>query len=425
MIRRILWVMGGLAWGVVSMLVGLHATFPEDVARERIEYEFHRATNKEMAVGIGGLSLWRLSGADLSDVQLYTVKRGRKTKDEPHPPMERTEVLHFDRLAMRAAVLPTLMGKQAVAFAAEIYDGVLDGTWAQSDQAIELSFDVSDVDLTKMPATGASMELNLLGKLEGEADLVLDTEDVKNSSGTMRLNFPGIGLGKGSKVMGFELPEVVFDKAVVAGEVKDGKLEITEGTFESSVLTATLSGDVSLNKKLGRSRNRLELTFTLPEDIDKLASISPDLKRARDADGVYHFLVTGTVLAPNARPSKTGSRGKGIASGEDGPSFGASDGPMATDGPLSGGLTDEEKKAKREERIKARRERLRKRREEAEKNREAGGTSAKDNGIQTGDYEPPPANEPPDDLPPGMEDMPELEEGPMGGDGEGPDDLGE
>ncbi|MFZ5481020.1 MAG: type II secretion system protein GspN [Myxococcota bacterium] len=417
MMRRVLWVLGGLGWGAVSFLVGVYATFPTDVARHRAELEFHKATNKEMAVGIGDLSLWRLSGADLSDVDLYTVKRGRRTKDDPKPPMERTKVLHFDRLAVRAAILPTLLGKRAVAYVAEIYGGDIDGTWATSDRTLEVTYDISDVDLSKMPLASETMELNLLGTIEGSGDLVLDTEDVKSSSGSVRLSFPGIGLGKGSKVAGFELPEVVFDKAVVAGEVKEGKLEITEGTFESSVLTATLSGDITLNKKLGRSRNRLELSFTLPEDIDKLAQVAPDLKRARDSDGVYHFLVTGTVLAPNARPNRAGGRAARTPR-EDGPLAGAGVGPLAGDREGDAAASEEARRARREKRIQERRERLRKRREEAAARGE--GQSDKDRDFPPPDLDPsdmPPG--PPDDLPPGLEEPP-LDEGFLPGDEEPP-----
>jgi hypothetical protein len=44
---------------------------------------------------------------------------------------------------------------------------------------------------------------------------------------------------------------------VLAFEAHDGKLEVTEGAFESSTLDATVSGDITLNKRLARSRLRL------------------------------------------------------------------------------------------------------------------------------------------------------------------------
>lgn len=405
MIHKLLLVAGGLAWGATSFLGGLYLTFPAQVARDRVEYEFGLATGQDYAISIGDLSLWRLSGIDLDDVGIHSVKKGRKTKDTPKPAMERTLLASFDRLAVRAAPIPTLMGKRAVDFIAEIYGGDIDGRWIQSADGVQISFAAEDIDLTQLPAQGGDISLRLLGKLEGEADLELKSEDVKTSTGTLRLSFPGLGLGAGSKVGGFGLPEVVFEKAVVALEVQDGKLEVTEGTFESPILNATLSGNVTLNKKLGRSRNRLELTFTLPEDLDELAQIAPDMKRARDTDGNYHFLVTGTVLAPHVRPSRTGAKGAtaGNAIREGGVRDSISAGGPGGD--FDPSMDEGDRKERREKRIAERRERLRKRREEAERNAPADGPN------NSGEIEPPNEGGQPEFNPEDME---------KGGDGEMP-----
>jgi type II secretion system protein N len=428
MLRRILFGLGALSWGAACFLAGLYLTFPEDEARDRMMYEFGQWSREEYALSIGDLALWRLSGVALDDVTLYSVKKGRRSKDNPDPPKERSELLHLDSLSLRAALVPLAMGKQAAAFVAEVYGGAIDGQFAQSEEVVELTFDAGDIDLGRLPVDTEQVKVNLLGLLAGEADLTLDQTDVKKSAGFLKLSFEGLGLGPESTVAGFNLPEVVFSKAAVAFEAKEGKLEVTEGVFESEQLDAELTGDIVLNKKLVRSRNRLELIFSLPEDLDKLAQIAPDLKRSRDEDGKYHMNIGGTVLSPTVRFSRAGARRAGSLKGDDGPEIDGETRPRV--GGVDPAMSDEERRKAREERIKERRERLRKRREEAEarnpmnnEDRGPDGPEFEDEPMDMplrdgpGRFQPdgpdgppdlPPAfppDLPPDDLPPDFEQM--------------------
>jgi type II secretion system protein N len=412
MIQRILWFLGAAAWGGLTFLIGLYVTFPSTVAKDRLVYEFGEATNDDYALGVGGLSLWRLSGVDLDDVTLYKVVKGRRGKGEAKSKGERAEVLHLDGLGVRAAPLSMLMGKKAAAFAASVYGGAIDGEYATAQDLVELSFDAGDVDLSQLPFEKPEMSLKLKGILAGEADLSFDTDDVKKSTGSLKLSFDGLGLGPDSMMGGFQLPEVNFSRAAVSFEVKEGKLEVTEGDFTSDSLEATLSGDIVLNKKLTRSRNRLELVFSLPEDIDKLAQIAPDLKRARDDEGKYHLNIGGTVLSPSVRFSRSGaSRSKD----GDGPTGALGGRPFAGGGDFSPGQSDEERREAREARIKERRERLRKRREEAAENGGGGPGNSQARGDKGDDGMGPEDGEfdPADDGPRGEGNGPENMTGPF------------
>ncbi len=416
MIRKLALGVAGTLWGTLCFGGGLWLAFPEEAAKARLSYELSKSSKDEYAIDMADLSPWRMSGLDARDVKIYTVKkprkalRGKKARAKAEQDgegadaaaLERTLALGLDRLAFRAALIPTIMGKKAVAFVAETLDGSIDGTFTSSDKGVELEFDAEDLDLTKIPAGDGTTAIHFLGALEGHADLVLNTTDTRASEGTLRFDMPGFGLAKGSKIGGFEVPEVTFDKAVLAFEAQDGKLEVTEGAFESSTLDATVSGDITLNKRLARSRLRLEIIFSLPEDLDQLAQLAPDLKRGRDSEGKYHYLVTGTLLDPNARPSRAGAKGRAFGKNNDEES---GDGPApllerARDFPLGGGgMDDDERKAAREERLKERRERMRKRREEAAAARgEKGGANDFPPGPEFD-----PTETPPDVLP--YEDM--------------------
>ena len=353
------------AAGTLGLAAGFYTTFPSDEVARYAEVQFH-ARNKDYALDVGDVRPWWLPGVRATDVTFYTVKKGKKSKDTPSPTPVRSEMMKLDALAVRLQVLPRLAGKWAFGYTAELLGGDVSGTFSQGAASIDLNFVADGLDLSLMPIERDDLVVHLAGKLSGKSNLALDGEDVKNSTGALELSFEGLQLAAGSKVMGLELPVVSFTAAKAKLEAQDGALEVTEGTFDGDVIDMTLSGDVSLNKKLERSRNRLKLVVTLPEDLDKLAKLAPALKRARDEDGGYHFNIGGTIVSPTFRPGRgTDNKvAKNAGIDLDKPDFGTlsgADGGEDADPEVA----REERKKRREERVKERRERLRKRREES------------------------------------------------------------
>jgi type II secretion system protein N len=366
-LRRLATAAAGVASLSVGGMAGLILTFPSAAAKDWLEWKV-TDTNKEYALSLGDVSPWLFPGLQASDVTLYTVKKGRKNKDEPNPPAERTPMLHAENVAVRLQVLPRLFGRWAFSVSADLFGGDLDGSVAAGASGADVDLELSDVDLSAVPPLGSGdTSIQLMGKVAIDADLSLDAEEVKSSTGALSVDFEGFGLAAGSTANGLTLPEVAFTRASAKFEAQEGKLVVTEGTFAGDTLDATLSGDIALNKKLLRSRYRLDLVVTLPEDLDGMARISPQLRRARDEDAGYHFDIGGTILQPHFKPGRADGKrgGTGLAGADRVPN---EDGPLAG---VVGGMDDEdaqeERRRRREERIKERRERLKRRREEADR----------------------------------------------------------
>ncbi|MSQ00700.1 MAG: type II secretion system protein GspN [Myxococcales bacterium] len=365
MMRWIALLGGCAAAGASGLVAGFYTTFPSEEVARYAEVQFH-ARNKDYALEVGDVRPWWLPGVRATDVTLYTVKKGKKSNDNPAPSPVRSEMMKLDALAVRLQVLPRLAGKWAFGYTAELLGGDVSGTFSQGAASIDLNFVADGLDLALMPIERDELTVHLAGKISGKSNLALDGENVKNSTGALELSFEGLQLAEGSKVMGLELPVVSFSVAKVKLEAQDGALEVTEGTFDGDVIDMTLSGDISLNKKLERSRNRLKLVVSLPEDLDKLAKLAPAMKRARDEEGGYHFNIGGTIGSPTFRPGR-GSDSKVAKSGAadlDKPDFGGLSGAEAGED-VDPEVAREERKKRREERVKERRERLRKRREES------------------------------------------------------------
>ncbi|MSP54541.1 MAG: type II secretion system protein GspN [Myxococcales bacterium] len=386
MIRVALYGLTGASASAIGFVLGMYATFPSDAAIAFISSQVDHRSQHEYALGAESLGPWWGTGLRFADLTLYTVKRARHAKDQPQT-YDRSPLLHCDSLGVRLAPLSFLAGKQGYAFKAEMLDGALSGLYAFSADLVDLSLDIRDLDLTKLGAAGSEATVNLVGSLGGEADLHINLKEMKQSTGVLSLSIEGFGIGAGSKVSGFELPATKFATARVAFDVHDGKMTVTDGTFEGDVITATLSGDVTLNKKMGRSRAKLDIAFTLPEDIQKLADLSPMLKRSKDDEGKYHCSVGGMVSGPSFRCGK----GTTPRIGRDGPGSGGliGDGPTQDNSELS----EEERRQRREDRIKERRERLKKRREDQ------GLTPLENNTRSSAPFEPEDDTLPPMDLP--------------------------
>lgn len=356
MIRVALYGLTGAAASVLGFVLGIYATFPGDAAIAFISSQVDHRSQHEYALGAESLGPWWGTGLRFADLTVYTVKRARHVKDQPQT-YDRSPLVHCDSLGIRLAPLSFLTGKQGYAFKAEMLDGALSGLYAFSADLVDLSFDIRDLDLTKLGAAGSEATVNLVGSLGGEADLHVNLKEMKQSTGVLSLSIDGFGIGGGSKVSGFELPETKFTTAKIAFDVHDGKMTVTDGTFEGDVITATVSGDITLNKKMGRSRSKLDIAFTLPEDIGKLADLSPTLKRSKDDEGRYHCSVGGMISAPSFRCGKATTPRV---------TRDASAGGLIGDGATQDNseLSEEERRQRREDRIKERRERLKKRREE-------------------------------------------------------------
>lgn len=398
MMRILAWGLGGVAWTFAFFFLGLYATFPSDTVRERIEYQSVLAFDKEFALGVGSVRPW-FTGARLEDVTFYGLKRARRTKDNPDPGYDRTPIVTADSLVLRARPVAWVMRHPAIGWSASLLGGTFSGGYEAAETVVDIDLGLDGLDLSLLPIGSADRQLNFTGTLDGEAAFHFDSEDPKSSTGTFNLTADGFGLAAGSTVSGFGLPEASFTKAQITAAMEDGKLVLSEGSFEGPVLSAELTGDVTMNKRLSRSRYRLDLAFSLPEEFDKLAQLSPQLKRSKDEEGKYHCAVSGQLTAPAFRCGKSTAR-RATSDLLDRPA-----GLTAGGGAADEDMSDEDRRAAREERIKERRERLKKRREDAAKARGESPDAPMDP-RQPGDLDRP-GMDPPEPMPGVDDNMPE------------------
>lgn len=334
--------LAALGVGALGFVVGLHLTFPDDLALQRLRYEVQSQSKGTMALQAADLDLWGLSGGSLDQVALISVQRprGRLDPNAVNVPKGRP-VLQADRLSARLQLLPALRQAWMVSYDARLYGGRVEGEAGLDGDLQRLVAEAEDIDLSLVPLVGDGWSLDLAGLLALDADVVLNTDDIKASEGKASLTIEGLKLA-GGEVAGLTLDEIPFSEAVLAFEIEDGLAKVTEGHFVSEMLQATVTGDITLNKEPRRCRLRLSFEITLSDKLDSLARFAPGMKSARDENGVYHFMLAGTPGLARFREDRMAARGnvRGRPSlGDEGPGLGMGPG---MGGALDGAGPDEE-----------------------------------------------------------------------------------
>ncbi len=363
MIQRIGIGLFGVVWGALVFQLAFHLSFPSEALGDRMAYEVEQATSGKQLLRVEKAAPWGVLGVSLKGVQLFSRAKGSSRDEESAGPNLR---LVLDKFAARIRALPLLGGTRSVELNTRLYDGRVFGEVYQSRDGSGMDLKIRGLDLSAYPIESEAFQVGLEGRLKGLIKLAIDGEDSSKSKGRVRLSVDGLALNQAS-FGGFELEPTTFDEAIIQLEVDGGRLKVKKGKIESDVIRLVLDGDIVLQEPMERSRVRLKVRFKLSEEMDDLAKILPQMKRARDSGGEYHFQVTGTVANWRFREDRSAARGK-TSSRVDRRSTSGS--VTRVDGGEPEAEEDDARKERREDRIRERRERMRDRRSKRESDEE-------------------------------------------------------
>jgi type II secretion system protein N len=299
--KRLAKLLAGGLWFFFCLLMGIKLFFPTEAVGQRLVYGMEEATGGSFKLILDDVSAWTLSGLQADQVQiLRQKKKRRRNSDDEDPPL--SLFAELDSIAARIQILPFLRGSQLVTLKGKAYDGTIGGELGMDGDVLVLELIGEDLDLSLYPASLPDGEaLQLSGRLHLESDLHLDKEDVDNSTGEVRLEIDQLAILN-------EAFADSFDEALLELEADDGKLLVKRGTFQGEKIQVEVSGEIALNKRIGKSRLDIQIKVDLDASYDLLAKAS-GLKRARDSDGTYHFECTGTLERKRCRSDRQAARG--------------------------------------------------------------------------------------------------------------------
>lgn len=320
----------GGAMTLASFALGFQWMFPDEDALRWARWKTEDSSRGTWAFDARDLDVTIFGAVALDDATLYKLERPRRVRGEQIPGAP-VPMLTSPRVSARLELLPLLTGALMVALNADLYGGDLDMRVGQDGALRVIEGDLDGLDLSRVPLSGDEWTVDATGTAALVSDLQIDTEKIKESQGTLSLRFQDFKIA-GGEIAGFKLEPMTFTEAVLAFEVEDGEAKVTQGKLVSDLLEATITGEITLNKDLRRMRMRLQFQLTLNEELDKLARFVPTLSDARDDDGVYHLILSGTPATARVRGDRLAARG------DERPRSGRVNGPDGFQGPGQNGL---------------------------------------------------------------------------------------
>lgn len=355
MLIRLAKMMAGSLWFFCCMLLGVKLFFPAQAAADRASFEVDRMTNGGISLVLGDVKAWTLSGLSLDDLQVLRHKKSRRKDADGAAPSVLAEV---DSLQVRLSLLPLMGGAQLIGLGADLYGGSLAGQVGRDGKETILDLVLDGLQLNQYPAQlPDGEELQLVGSLDLESDLRIDSEDLEGSSGAIRIEIDEFGILN-------EAFADSFSESVIELEADEGKLVVSKGRFDGDKIQADINGEITLKERLGRSKVDIKIRVKMDTSYELLANAA-GYKRARDSEGFYHFKCTGTLQNRRCRKDTAAARGgsgsrRGGARSSGGADRERSTGSMGDR--FSPDESAEERRERRQERIRERRRKARDRR---------------------------------------------------------------
>ena len=318
---------GYSAFFVLCFLVFAYWTFPYDRLAAYLSDKV-AASGMGYTIEVGELSPYWFTGVELEDVKLRKQGAEEPAPAAPgKPPVD--NAFHIKEARVRMGIFALLLGNRAVNFDAELEQGEIEGSYAESGEEKHLDATLSQVDIGKLGLLESVISLPVKGTVEGDFDLTLGKEPTK-SSGTAKLRIQGLTIGDGTAKLkvgnmgGLTIDPVEAGTVTVEFDVKEGLGTVKKLSNDGKDISLEGSGEVHLSDPLSRSRmdvtlrlmindayrNKTSRTKTLMSLLDGV-SVS-QVRAAKTPDGAFQYRLAGTVSALRAVPA---GRSRGAAPG--------------------------------------------------------------------------------------------------------------
>jgi type II secretion system protein N len=285
------------AFTLLAFLLALRFTFPADAVKQRLVLE---------AAARG----WTIEAAEVAPGGLLGVEAEGVTVED------RSGLkVPVDELTASLRLLPLLTGKRSVAFEARLYEGEVSGIADLSGSSRRLALDVEGVDLARVLPLRKASRLDLLGKVHGTADLVVDATGNERPTGRIDLTVREAGVAGGQlpvpgMATGLTVPRIGLGEVTAAVRLDGGKatferLDAKGGDAEltGEDLSVALQPRPAFSPVSGRVKLRVQDAFWGRGGNAGLRGITEAaLQSSRGGDGAWNFQLSGTLAAPQLRP---------------------------------------------------------------------------------------------------------------------------
>ncbi len=286
------------AFALAAFLVALRWTFPADAVKQRLLID-------------AAASGWQVDAASVAAGGILGIRADSVTLEDASGLK-----IPVDHLDASLRLLPLLVGRRSVAFAAHLYDGDVRGTADLSGADRRIALKVDGIDVARVLPLRRAAGVDLLGKVAGTAEITLPAAPSGKPAGRVDLSVKGAGAGPGQlpvpgMTTGFTLPRLGLGEIVAGVRLDQGKatfekLEARGGDAELSTqdVYAVLQPKLEYSPLSGRARVKVLDAFWSRAGNPGLKGLADAaLASAKGRDGAWSFQVSGTLGRPQFLPA--------------------------------------------------------------------------------------------------------------------------
>lgn len=313
----------------VGLVVFVRLTFPYQTLRDRVLAEFN-GSQTEKRLEIEEMSGSGFFGVEVEGLRLLEIAGAAPAGEEEPPP---PNSLFVESASVSVSAFSYLFGSISADFEAEVGGGEVSGTFFQNSTEAKISAEGVGVDISGLSLLSAGIGLPLGGELSGTVELLLPEAQMKKAEGTFAFQIQNLTAGDGkAKIRNtIALPKLNAGNLVLKASATEGRLEISELSANGPDFQLDASGQLRLREPFDKSSvnvnasfqfkeaytNKSDLTrgiFGSPDSkIPALFDMDPMVRRAKQSDGSYSWMVSGLLSKPNFRPGTRSAGGKAAA----------------------------------------------------------------------------------------------------------------
>lgn len=265
--RRLLVILGYLAFTVFSLMAGLFLTFPYETLRERARMEADQA---------GYVLRMTSLGPGLLALRVSDLKVAKKADTDPPP-----EALKVETLSVGPSLFPPGLSLKVHALGGSVT------TTFSGLTSTRLRVDAEGIDLSKGNLKGFS-GIDFAGTVEAHLDLSVPRvaagaasaePDLSQASGTFTLETKELAINGGNVSVTIpqfgadptplDLPKILLGNISAKVKIAQGAATVEDFRAKSADLEANISGTMKLGKRLEYSEPNLEVRFKPDPEFQK------------------------------------------------------------------------------------------------------------------------------------------------------------
>jgi type II secretion system protein N len=288
---------------LVAFAVALRMTFPAEAVKERIIVE-------------AGTRGWVFDAASVGPAGVFGFGfsgEGVRLDDQAGL------TIPIERLAASVQLLPFLTGKRRLDVDLRLFDGRVHGFADVGGGDRTYRFRIEGVELARALPIRTATRLELVGRVDGEVDVVVPEGPDAKPTGKVDLDVADAGVNGGQFSIpgmtgGFPVPKIALGTVDALLTLAGGKgtfetLTIKGGDAELTTqdLAFTVHPQIAHSALFGRAQLRIKDAFWSKSGTSGFKGLlEAALASSRGGDGAYGFQVYGSLAKPQMRPAAAG-----------------------------------------------------------------------------------------------------------------------